>query len=257
MVTKVIIKDNSKSPYHYLSDLDNFANGKVYEFNPGVNIIVGKNGCGKTTLLNLIKSYLMVDYTECSKGLFNCNINSLHMGFEKDSFSDGIDVFADYSKNTFRLSHAGEKLSKDAIQTIDDFGTAYEQAKSSTGESVLISLSSLFNYIFSERAKLWYDYSIFNEVYSQYYDYTEKHRATCADEWTILMDEPDRNLSIDNIMDVKEVLSFHKPQTQIIATIHNPLLIYSLSKTNAHFIEMTDGYVAKIIDQVNSIVNTK
>ena len=254
MVTKVIIKDNKKNPFHYISELDNFANGKTYEFKAGVNVIVGENGCGKTTLLNLIKTYLMVDYTECNKGMFNSNINSLFMSWEKDSFLDGVDVYADYEKNTFRLSHAGEKASREAIETIADFSDAYEQSRSSTGQGVLIALSSLFNYIFGEKAKLNFDYSMFESNYKRYYDYTKSHKVSCEDEWTILMDEPDRNLSIDNIADVKGVLSFHKPYTQIISVVHNPLLIYALSKCNkVNFIEMTDGYVEKVKKAIESL----
>lgn len=65
-------------------------------------------------------------------------------------------------------------------------------------------------------------------------------------EYTVLMDEPDRNLDIDNIMQIYNVLSFHKPQTQIIAIVHNPALIYKLSKLDCvNFIEMTEGYLNK------------
>lgn len=71
-------------------------------------------------------------------------------------------------------------------------------------------------------------------------------------EYTILMDEPDRNLDVDNIMDLYNVLSFHKPQTQIIAVIHNPALIYKLSKLDCvNFIEMTKGYLKKITGFMN------
>ena len=66
-------------------------------------------------------------------------------------------------------------------------------------------------------------------------------------EYTVLMDEPDRNLDIDNVMQIYNVLSFHKPQTQIIAIVHNPALIYKLSKLDCvNFIEMTEGYLNKI-----------
>lgn len=62
----------------------------------------------------------------------------------------------------------------------------------------------------------------------------------------------DRNLDIDNIMDLYKVLSFHKPQTQIIAVIHNPALIYKLSKLDhVNFIEMTKGYLKKVVSFMN------
>ena len=68
----------------------------------------------------------------------------------------------------------------------------------------------------------------------------------CSLDWL------DRNLDIDNIMDLYKVLSFHKPQTQIIAVIHNPALIYKLSKLDCvNFIEMTKGYLKKITGFMN------
>lgn len=79
--------------------------------------------------------------------------------------------------------------------------------------------------------------------------YYKRNRITLTEssfEYTVLMDEPDRNLDIDNIMQIYNVLSFHKPQTQIIAIIHNPALIYKLSKLDCvNFIEMTEGYLNK------------
>lgn len=255
MVTKVIIKDNTNTPLRYIADLENFKNGTEYEFKAGVNIIVGENGSGKTTLLNLIKKYLCVDYTECFRGDYNCNINALFRTFNNDGMLDGVDVYADYTKNTFRLSHADEKAQNEAVKTFEEFGAFFEQKSSSTGESVLVAINYLFGYIFGKKVKLTFDYNQFEEVYPLYVDYVEKHRVECADEWTILMDEPDRNLSLGNIKDIKGILSFHKPHTQMIAVVHNPLLIYALSKMeHIHFIELTKGYVKKVRKQVDAIV---
>lgn len=255
MVYKIVIKDNTKSPIKYLPNLDTFKNGTEYTFKPGVNIIVGENGCGKTTLMNLIKKYLLVDYTECDKGAYRNNINSLYDNmFEKDKLLDGVEVYADYHKNTFRLSHAGEKDRQQALETFEDFGTMFTQRHSSTGESVLVAINSLFNYMFSKKVKLTFDYNQFKESDPLYLEYINKHRIE-GDEFTILMDEPDRNLDIENINQIKSILSYHKEHTQMIAVVHNPLLIYTLSKNkDINFIEMTEGYIHKIQSIIRTLV---
>lgn len=256
MVYTVTIKDNQNSPIKYISDLDAFKNGIEYTFNPGVNIIVGENGCGKTTLMNLIKKYLLVDYTDCSIGKYRSNINALYENsIEYQSLYDGVDVFADYHKNTFRLSHAGEKEREQAVETFEDFGVMFTQKTSSTGEGVLVAINSLFKYMFSNKAPLTFNYEQFKKRDPLYYKYITEHRKTGIDEFTILMDEPDRNLSIENIGQIKGILSFHKPQTQIIAVVHNPLLIYNLSENkDINIIEMTEGYVHKIKSIIRTLV---
>lgn len=251
MVTKLKVIDNTRSPLHYISGMKNFRNGTEYEFKPGVNIIVGENGCGKTTLMNLLKLYLMVGYNECERGNFNSNVHSL-----TGRPFDGVDVYADYDKNTFRLSHAGERERQQSVETFKDFGTMWRQHTSSTGESVIVAMDRMFSTMFAEDANIKFDYGQFRDLCPEYYGYVMSHKLSdCPDEWTVLMDEPDRNLSLSRIKDIKGILSFHKEKTQVIAVVHNPLLIVTLSKSpDVNFIEMTEGYVKQVITTVNELI---
>lgn len=253
MIERVLIRDNKNAPLYYLSDLDAFKNGTEYDFKPGVNVIVGENGSGKTTLLKLIERYLLVDKTECSLGMYGSVMHDLK-GLNKD-VPDGVDVYADYDKNTFRLCHKAEKNNDDVMSSFSAFGETYMQMHSSTGEGVNIALNSLFKRMFSTDAKLKFDYDKIAQKEESYGDYINSHRVHEHDEWTILMDEPDRNLDIENIGQIKNILSFHKENTQVIAVVHNPLLIYALSKKkNINFIEFTPGYIDRIKKQINEIV---
>lgn len=255
MVTKVEIVDNKNTPIGYLPELKAFQNGKSYEFKEGVNIIVGANGCGKTTLLNLIRKYLLVDLSDCSAGLYNSNINEVCNVFGDKGVYDGVGVYADYQRNTFRLCHAGERKHNDDVFA-DDHSIAefFGQREASTGEGVLVAMQALFSRMYSKGAKLMFDYSQFADNYKPYVQYVIDH-AVGGNEWTVLMDEPDRNLDIENIGQVKTILSIHKPQTQIIAVVHNPLLICSLSKNSeVNIIEMTKGYVNKVKKLVKELV---
>lgn len=254
MVEKVIIRNNRNTPISYLKDLKSFKNGTEFTFKEGVNIIVGENGCGKTTLLKLIRKYLLLHDTKCSIGEYRSNISALFN--MNDGFRGGAEVYADYKRNSFRLVHSGERTEQESLSSFENFQELCSQKHASTGEGVIIALNSLFSYIFNEKADLTFDYEQFKGgMYNDYYEYTQKHMIN-GDEFTIFMDEPDRNLSLENMKQISGILSFHKPDTQIIAVIHNPLLIYNLSNNkDVNFIEMTNEYVKKVRKEVEELLN--
>lgn len=251
MITKLKITNNANTPLSYLPDV--FENGFEVDFKPGVNIIVGENGCGKTTLMNLLKIYLMVDFNECGRGEFNGNVNRLFR-YAQGKFHSGVDVYADYTFNTFRFSHPHEKQGDSALKDFKTFGETFTNYNSSTGQGVLNSLNYLFELMFDEDARLTYDYNQFSELYPDYVEYVKTHRIKCPKEITILMDEPDRNLSLKNLAQIKDILSYHKENTQIIAVIHNPLLIYALSDKDINFIELTKHYIRDVKREVNLLL---
>ena len=262
MIQKVVIRDNKKTPVRYLNELKAFKNGGEYVFTPGVNVIVGENGCGKTTLMKLIQAYMLVGQQQCDESKVSDLFDSFRLKCNEEML-DGVEVFADYETNVFRLAHPDEYKGERGIglQSFANFGAMGMMYQSSTGERVTVALNNLWKLMFSEDAVLTFPQ--LNgwrlEKYGAYLDYVKKHKVEQEErEWTILMDEPDNNLDIENIKQIRSILSFHKPQTQVIAVVHNPLLIVSLSRNpEVNMIEMTRGYVKKVESLVTELVGGK
>lgn len=267
MITSVKIKDNTKTPFEYVSDIEAFENGREFIFKPGVNVIIGKNGSGKSTLLNIISMYALCEKSMCSE----IPIEALDFppifddDDDDDKVLDGIDISSDYAGKVFRLLPSAEMNQDGVLKNISNLDLYVNNIRRSYGEKVVLSLESLFNLMFGQK-----DYTFPIQDLVEYkkksnafwikridnlLKYYERNRITLTEssfEYTVLMDEPDRNLDIDNIMQIYNVLSFHKPQTQIIAIVHNPALIYKLSKLDCvNFIEMTEGYLKDVVNFIS------
>ena len=234
MITEVRIKDNRNTPISYLHKIDTFKNGTEYHFKPGINIVIGKNGCGKTTLINLLSKY-----TLCSDYMYSKLPSMTNIG---DTLS-----IADLFGGEFTFEKIGKDTDvKDGASVVCDYAG--------------IVLNSLFDTAFSKKDvnfpineiknlmkrsnDLWK--GRFESLLKYYHD--NRLNITEKDfEFTFLLDEPDRNLDITKIDELYNVLSYRKELTQIICVIHNPVLIYKLSKLDyINFIEMTDGYLNEI-----------
>lgn len=178
---------------------------------------------------------------------------------------DKISIKSDYIGKVFHLLQQTEMRNDDILNNINNLSLYMNGASRSSGEKNLHAMNSLFDFVFNQDEytfpiqKLMEFKKKSNEFWANRIDnllkYYKDNRVVLMEkdfEYTILMDEPDRNLDIDNIMDLYKVLSFHKPQTQIIAVIHNPALIYKLSKLDhVNFIEMTKGYLKKVVNFMN------
>lgn len=269
MITRIEIEDNKRVYNHYIKDLETFKNGTVYEFKPGVNIIIGKNGCGKSTLLNKIAEYTLCPNTMSSE--FPRELLNIYRMFDDNNkLYDGIRIYHDYTGKVFRYLpitelkkiNGGEAI----LYNVENFSLAASNC--STGESMLEGLGVLFNKMFSEDTDLKfpieeidrYIKTSVNDVWKSkiksLMEYYVKNRIKIEPkdlEYTVLMDEPDRNLDIDNLESIYDILNFHKPGVQIIAVIHNPTIIYKLSKIpEVNIIEMTEGYLNKVIKFLES-----
>ena len=247
MIHKLKVSDNTNTPFYYVADLPSFTNGKEYAFTNRVNIIVGENGCGKTTLLNLLRAYMMVYQDECGKGIYNCVLHKVY-DWVNGKMYDGADVYADYRLNTFSMFAAEDRHPDVAMESFERFGEQYELNKSSKGQKTTYALYTLFEKMFSKNTNLTFNYeSVFGDC-APYIDYINKHRVLESENtWTVLMDEPDNSVDMERIMELYGVFSEPKDNTQLITVLHNPFLIARLSNVKSvNMIEMSDGYIDKI-----------
>lgn len=262
MISNVTVKDNTNTPLSYLPNLDAFKNGTEYNFQPGINIIVGENGCGKSTLLKLISMY-----TLCSENMFSTlpdmrgfgrALKLIHLFNEEDnSLKDGVSVCCDYGGVVYNYI-LPDKIDKES--SMNNLLFFLYGKNCSTGERSTYSMKCLFETAFANKEiqfplkqiKEYKDTS--NDIWSDRFGallkyYRKNHLAIKPEEfeYTFLLDEPDRNLDVMNIRDLYGVLSHRKELTQLICIVHNPILIYLLSKLDyVNIIEMTDGYMAEI-----------
>lgn len=270
MITKVQITDNSKLPLKYAKELDAFKNGKEYNFKGGVNVIIGKNGSGKTTLMKMIAMYMLCNDSLCSRLPNFANYGALKLNdifkHNEEELLDGIKIMADYAGVVYNCLAHNEMKNEDILDNITNMDYYLSNNGASTGETTVNSVGQLFKFAFRNKNIQFPLQEIMDIVKNKtcndfweerltnllkYYRDNRGNFITQQDfEYTFLLDEPDRNLDITNIDSVYQILSYRKEMTQLIAVVHNPILIYKLSrirgKNKINFIELTDGYLNEI-----------
>ena len=270
MITKVQITDNSKLPLKYAKELDAFKNGKEYNFKGGVNVIIGKNGSGKTTLMKMIAMYMLCNDSLCSRLPNFANYGALKLNdifkHNEEELLDGIKIMADYAGVVYNYLAHNEMKSEDILDNVTNMDYYLSNNGASTGETIVNSVGQLFKFAFRNKNIQFPLQEIMDIVKNKtcndfweerlinllkYYRDNRDNFITQQDfEYTFLLDEPDRNLDITNIDSVYEILSHRKEMTQLITVIHNPVLIYKLSKVKGknkiNFIELTEGYLEDI-----------
>lgn len=261
MIGKVKITDNTRLPkkYRYAADLSAFANGKEYDFRPGINIVIGRNGCGKSTLLNIIKAYMWCSKTWVSKIPREAFKFPQLWDDKTGEVLDGMQIQSDYAGVVYNYIPSKEMDSDDILSSGDRAFLYMDGGSSSTGEQQIQSLGYLFDAAFRNNDVTFPVHQfVSNGAMNDYWkprfvnlmSYYKRNRLQVSKdtfEYTFLLDEPDRNLDIDNIDSIYEILSYRKEMTQIVAVVHNPILIYKLSKLkHINFVEMSDGYLDSI-----------
>lgn len=229
------------------------------EFKSGLNYIVGENGSGKSTLLNIIKSA-----NRCKHSFIpqkdHLDVTTIE---ELNHLFDHFQVIQDYRIPIFNLYRQKEDPTKhNNLKDLDEFKIHMAGVTESRGQNVLGDINQMFDWMFNRQSECYPCLQIVSNIHNKdsakvldsanlLKKFKNNLKIDDPPVYTILMDEPDQGLDIINSKEIYDTISFDKPQTQLIAVVHNPLIIYKLMKsTNAHWIEMSEGYLDKVEKEV-------
>jgi predicted ATPase len=240
----------------FLTEMPNFYPGKSFEFTDGVNVLFGPNGCGKSSTMKMLKAYCGIE-----KGGWSRISSELALGAQSQShfpwvyrayspgqsdcivdwdgvasfYNDGdvkIDQWAWFSNNEI-LSEDGMTTEKDQMQFLID--------KPSSGQYRLIKLNKLLSMMENPPDLTKYVSSHPAQVGESNYIRTLPRNG----KPTLLLDEPERALSLPKQLELFGLLQNLTEKYQIIIATHSPFVLF---QKNIKIFDIEEGYVDKCLD---------
>lgn len=251
MIHTLDLRDSTKTPVKWLSSIEAFKAPRAFEFKPGLNILWGRNGAGKTSLTKVLAR------------LFHCE-QSNQPCVTQESLSELVgggfdDVDVDV-KQGVRVTHDGQGVRHfdpgHAVGLMGG-GAAFDWAfgmegvanvmfKGSAGQTTMFRFDRLVNEIVAGKIPevTW---KISRDSLNGTWDKRAKLAAffleANADKGpsTILLDEPERSYDLNAQVGVWRFLRAYADQYQFIVASHS---LFALKIPGAHYIELSPRYLA-------------
>ena len=238
--------------FYYLKNIKNFP--LEYEFKDGLNIIIGSNGSGKSSIIKILQQLTFCNTDDglprMQKGL---RLPRQLRIFEE---TDGFDLTNDWRFPTAILLRS-EQLETAGFDFINPELCAQkmEGGSLSDGENQAYSMRH-FVMRYSEYIKDYDLESIIKNTNAESTIHLRKYIKTHAYDQmsdsmhsSILMDEPDKGLDVILLKALYGMLKTDKKDIQIIAVVHNPFLIHLLSgfsnviETSPNYMKLVENFI--------------
>lgn len=244
--------------------------GKNFKFTPGLNVLFGPNGCGKTSMLKILGAYsgteagwskfiepinlhLLMDEEEKKKVKFPSCFSAISPGkCEAKVDWDGTATFLTSATMDAVPSYVGND-SEDGLASASEL-IGQMVGKLSQGQvriHRLLKMRELSKNL-PDLTKLPGSYKSVNSSWTDAMDLFANYVKTLPREGpgTILLDEPDRSLSIPNQVDLWTiVMQKLSEKFQVIVATHCEYALY----VDCNMIEMIPGYVDQCKNAIGKV----
>lgn len=236
--------------FGYAADTAFFKGKRKIEFKPGLNILYGPNGCGKSTILKILADTMCAAQCGISMVTQTAVSGTVDLG-QKQQDKIGVRVVHDGQPVMFCDPRTTVGLRMGSFD--DDFfskgvGEITTQRKKSHGQASASRLESVLAVLTGKApapGKIGRKFTKAgaNDLWGGAIDVVEaRMRGECAaGQFSVLLDEPEANFSLrwqHSLWNLLSQQSVHE-RVQVIVASHSP---FALGIEHAHYIDMVEGY---------------
>jgi predicted ATPase len=248
MIYSLKVTDPKMTSTPWWSEVETLSRVEKFEFSSGLNIIWGRNASGKSTILQLLAQW----FHAFQGGRSLVTEDSIHKSRSPDRSSDFKSAILDgaevkHDGKPVIYHDPGKRIGVSYGHFDDDFleeGLASAFVRGSSGQMAIHTLKKSVKQKTEPKIQFNMKKEHVNSTWAGWIEDIEKMLApnAPAGPQTMLMDEPDRSLDIDNASLLWKQIPKLVPEFQVVVATHSP---FAVNVAGAQYIDLSPGYLEK------------